>query len=97
MPVDPAVRVGDIVFGTDKLAHFFTNGARYFARYFGRYFARYQAVRDGGASVDDAEDAAIAVGLGEKTRAAGPMGLKDLLVRRPAGELSRPALLSQSV
>ncbi len=58
VPVDPAVRVGDIVFGTDKLAHFFTNGAR--------YFARYHDVRDGGASEDDAEDAAIAVGLAEE-------------------------------
>jgi hypothetical protein len=33
VPVDPAVRVGDIVFGTDKIAHFFTNGARYFVRW----------------------------------------------------------------
>lgn len=28
MPLDPAMRSGDVLFGTDKLGHFFTNGLR---------------------------------------------------------------------
>jgi hypothetical protein len=33
VPLDPTVRVGDILFGTDKIGHFFTNGLRYYDRY----------------------------------------------------------------
>ncbi len=59
VPVDPAVRVGDIVFGTDKIAHFFTNGAR--------YYRRYQDLRRAGADEAAAEDAAIDIGIGEES------------------------------
>jgi hypothetical protein len=33
MPLDPAMRSGDVLFGTDKLGHFFTNGLRQYDRY----------------------------------------------------------------
>lgn len=63
VPVDPSVRVDDIVFGTDKIAHFFTNGARYYRRFLEEKAA--------GRSDDDAVDAAIAIGVGEE---AGVLG-----------------------
>lgn len=63
VPVDPAVRVGDIVFGTDKLAHFFTNGAR--------YYLRFVAEKARGASDDDAIDAAIEIGVREESGILG--------------------------
>jgi hypothetical protein len=63
VPVDPSVRVGVIVFGTDKIAHFFTNGARYYRRFLEEKAA--------GKSDDDAIDAAITIGVGEE---AGVLG-----------------------
>lgn len=57
VPTDPAVRVGDIVFGTDKIAHFFTNG--------GRYFVRFNAER-GVVGDDEAEVRAIEDGVDEE-------------------------------
>lgn len=57
-PLDPAVRVGDVLFGTDKLGHFFTNGPR--------YLERYQEVIDAGGDVDAAEAAAVARGVGQE-------------------------------
>lgn len=55
VPLDPAVRVGDVLFGTDKLGHFFTNGPR--------YLDVYDAAVAAGASVDDAEVAAVRFGV----------------------------------
>jgi hypothetical protein len=63
VPVDPSVRVADIVFGTDKIAHFFTNGARYAQRFLQEKAA--------GHSDDEAIDAAIALGVAEE---AGMLG-----------------------
>lgn len=63
VPVDPAVRVGDILFGTDKLAHFFTNGAR--------YYARFLAEKERGRSDDEAIDAAIEIGVTEESGILG--------------------------
>ena len=59
VPFDPAVRVGEIVFGTDKIAHFFTNGAR--------YHVRFVAEKARGRSDDDAIDAAIEIGVREES------------------------------
>jgi hypothetical protein len=63
VPVDPAVRVGDVIFGTDKLAHFFTNGAR--------YYTRFVAEKARGKSDDDAVDAAIEIGVMEESGILG--------------------------
>jgi hypothetical protein len=63
VPVDPAVRVGAIVFGTDKLAHFFTNGAR--------YYVRFVAEKARGQGDDDAIDAAIELGVMEESGILG--------------------------
>jgi hypothetical protein len=58
VPFDPAVRVGDVVFGTDKLGHLFTNGAR--------AFRRFRAARAEGHDVDAAERAGLLVGVAEE-------------------------------
>jgi hypothetical protein len=58
VPFDPAVRVDDVVFGTDKLGHLFTNGAR--------DYRRYLSARSDGDSVDDAERRALLVGVDEE-------------------------------
>jgi hypothetical protein len=58
VPVDPAVRVGDVVFGTDKLGHLFTNG--------GREYHRYLAARAAGADAVSAERTALMVGVDEE-------------------------------
>jgi hypothetical protein len=58
VPFDPAVRVGDVVFGTDKLGHLFTNGARAY-----RHYVR---ALDEGATVEDAERVAWMVGVDEE-------------------------------
>jgi hypothetical protein len=64
IPLDPTVKVGVVLFGTDKIGHFFTNGVR--------YFDRFLAARAGGASDDDAVRAAIASGVDEE---AGWLGM----------------------
>ncbi|MDP2342747.1 MAG: hypothetical protein Q8O67_17455 [Deltaproteobacteria bacterium] len=58
VPVDPAVRVGDVLFGTDKLGHFFTNGPR--------YLDRYRSALAGGADVAAAEAAAVRLGVAQE-------------------------------
>ena len=58
VPHDPVVRVGDVVFGVDKLGHMFTNGAR--------AYARFVAARKAGATITDAERAALLPGVGEE-------------------------------
>jgi hypothetical protein len=58
VPVDPSIRVGDVVFGTDKIAHFFTNGAR--------AFARFTEERAHGAGVVDAVHRALEDGVAEE-------------------------------
>jgi hypothetical protein len=63
VPLDPAVRVGDILFGTDKLGHFFTNGLR--------YFDRYLAVRASGQSEAEAVRAAVILGVLEESSFLG--------------------------
>lgn len=63
VPFDPAVRVGDVVFGTDKLGHLFTNGARDYRRYV-------RALHDG-ASVDEAERLAWMTGVDEERAILG--------------------------
>lgn len=63
VPVDPAVRVGDVIFGTDKIAHFFTNGAR--------YHVRFLAEKARGRTEDDAVDAAIGIGVMEESGVLG--------------------------
>jgi hypothetical protein len=63
VPLDPTVRVGDILFGTDKLGHFFTNGYR--------YFERFEKARAAGESEDQAERDAIATGVDEENTMLG--------------------------
>jgi hypothetical protein len=63
VPFDPAVRVGEVIFGTDKIAHFFTNGAR--------YHVRFVAEKARGRSDDDAIDAAIEIGVREESGILG--------------------------
>jgi hypothetical protein len=63
VPLDPTVRVGDILFGTDKIGHFFTNGLR--------YYERFLKARKAGASEDGAERAAIATGVEEENTNLG--------------------------
>ena len=58
VPIDPTVRVGDVLFGIDKLGHFFTNGPR--------YLDRYREARADGADVDAAEVAAVRYGVGQE-------------------------------
>ncbi len=58
VPHDPVVRVGDVVFGVDKLGHMFTNGAR--------AYARFVAARKAGATRADAERAALLPGVDEE-------------------------------
>ncbi len=58
MPLDPAVRVGDVLFGTDKLGHFFTNGLRYLDRFDDAVAA--------GSTVADAELAAVRLGIAQE-------------------------------
>jgi hypothetical protein len=58
VPFDPAVRTGDVVFGTDKLGHLFTNGARAYRRYV-------RALNDG-EPMDEAEQLAWMVGVNEE-------------------------------
>ena len=75
VPLDPAVRVGDVVFGTDKLGHFFTNGPR--------YLEVFRARRAAGDDVDDAETAAVRLGVDQENgwlglSAAGIFSYADL-------------------
>jgi hypothetical protein len=58
VPHDPVVRVGDVVFGTDKIGHLFTNGAR--------AFARFTAARERGVKSDVAERFALVPGIDEE-------------------------------
>lgn len=58
LPFDPAMRAGVVLFGTDKLGHFFTNGLR--------HYDRYRAARAVGASEDEALRAAITQGIAEE-------------------------------
>jgi hypothetical protein len=58
VPFDPAVRVGDVVFGTDKLGHMFTNGAR--------AYRHYRQALDDGTAVNDAERIGLMVGVAEE-------------------------------
>ncbi len=55
MPPSPTIRAGDVRFGTDKLAHFFSEGHLYLKRY-------RKALRDGAGTVE-AEEAAIRFGI----------------------------------
>jgi hypothetical protein len=63
VPFDPAVRVGDVVFGTDKLGHLFTNGAR--------AYRRYRRALAEGQTIDDAERLALLVGVDEERAILG--------------------------
>lgn len=58
MPLDPAMRSGDVLFGTDKLGHFFTNGLR--------QYDTYRKARAGGASEDEAMERSIEAGVREE-------------------------------
>lgn len=58
MPLDPAMRSGDILFGTDKLGHFFTNGLR--------HYDTYVEARKEGADDDEAMRRAIEDGIREE-------------------------------
>lgn len=63
VPLDPAVRVGDVLFGTDKIGHFFTNGLR--------YFDRYLEARAAGGSEEEAVRAAVISGVVEESNLLG--------------------------
>lgn len=63
VPLDPSVQVGDVLFGVDKLGHFFTNGAR--------YLARFEDARAQGASVAEAEEAAVRFGVAQENTVLG--------------------------
>jgi hypothetical protein len=63
--VTRTVRVGDIYFGADKLAHFFGIGRR--------YYVRYQELRDEGKSRVAAEEAAIRFGILTENSILGKM------------------------
>lgn len=63
VPLDPAVRVGDVLFGTDKIGHFFTNGLR--------YFDRYLQARAAGQSEEEAVRAAVILGVLEESNLLG--------------------------
>lgn len=63
IPVDPTVRVGDVYLGTDKIGHFLTNGPR--------YWQVYTRTREQGATVDDALQAAVDLGIEQE---AGILG-----------------------
>lgn len=56
--VDPTVRVGDVLFGTDKLGHFFTNGLRYLDRFDNAVAA--------GQTIGEAELAAVRLGIAQE-------------------------------
>lgn len=58
VPIDPTVYAAGIYFGPDKLGHFFDNGQR--------YFDEYQAARARGRSVEEAERAAVMVGVAQE-------------------------------
>ncbi len=58
VPIDPTVFAGDVYFGPDKLGHFFDNGQR--------YFDEYQRARARGQSVDEAQAAAVKVGIAQE-------------------------------
>lgn len=58
VPIDPTVYAAGIYFGPDKLGHFFDNGQR--------YWDEYQTARARGASVDEAERAAVMVGVAQE-------------------------------
>jgi hypothetical protein len=58
MPLDPAMRSGDVLFGTDKLGHFFTNGLR--------QYDTYVNAREGGASDEEAMRRSIEDGIHEE-------------------------------
>lgn len=55
IPLDSTVRLGDVYVGTDKIAHFFPNGVR--------YYKRYHEVLDAGGSEAEAYEAAIQLGI----------------------------------
>ncbi len=63
VPFDPTVRVGPVLFGTDKLGHFFTNGAR--------YYQRFLAAKKAGATDEEAERRAILLGVDEENGMLG--------------------------
>ena len=63
VPLDPAVAVNGVLFGTDKIGHFFTAGLR--------YYDRYTNERQRGATHEDAERAALLVGIGEESGVLG--------------------------
>ena len=58
LPLDPSMRSGDVLFGTDKLGHFFTNGLR--------QYDLYRAERARGASKEAAVRATIDEGIREE-------------------------------
>lgn len=69
VPLDPAVRVGDVLLGTDKIGHFFTNGLR--------YFDRYLEVLATGVGEREAVRAAVMVGVLEEANRLG-MGVSGI-------------------
>lgn len=58
VPIDPTMFAGDVHFGPDKLGHFFDNGQR--------YWDEYSAARARGATVEEAQRAAVMVGVGQE-------------------------------
>lgn len=63
VPLDPALRVGIFLFGTDKIGHFFTDGLR--------YFDKYLEERARGASEQEAVRAAVVLGVVEESNTLG--------------------------
>jgi hypothetical protein len=63
VPVDPSVKVGDIMFGTDKLGHFLTNGPR--------YWRVYSEARAHGLSVEEAQKKAVDLGVAQESGVLG--------------------------
>jgi hypothetical protein len=55
VPLDPTVRVGDVLLGTDKIGHFLTNGPR--------YWRVYRETRAAGDSVEVAMAKAVDLGI----------------------------------
>jgi hypothetical protein len=63
VPVDPTLRVGAVLFGADKLGHFFTNGPR--------YLERWQAAKDEGKDDAAADVAAVSFGVEQENGVLG--------------------------
>lgn len=59
IPLDPIMNVDGVLFGTDKLGHFFTNGLR--------AYDVYRATRDRGGDEREALRASILLGVGEES------------------------------